>query len=119
VEVKAFTVFLDRNDFLVSVGLQDQLLKVAEGPSVRHFLADLDDSVPSMRSEGFLAILTLLVDNRKLDHHRLLEHTLACNLLLHRQLNPDSSGVLLGPDEGRVNEPNFFPDAPDLLQAQT
>mmetsp|Transcript_22929 Transcript_22929/g.54135 ORF Transcript_22929/g.54135 Transcript_22929/m.54135 type:complete len:372 (-) Transcript_22929:72-1187(-) len=115
-EVEALARLLQRCDLGVGVALEDELLQVAEGPSVWHLLPHLDDSVVSMGRERLLAIFTLLVDDLEFDNHCLLKDAGLRHLFLHGDLHSYPHGVLLGPDESSINKPDFFADASNLLQ---
>mmetsp|Transcript_100772 Transcript_100772/g.300575 ORF Transcript_100772/g.300575 Transcript_100772/m.300575 type:complete len:275 (-) Transcript_100772:344-1168(-) len=103
VEVQSLARLLERQDFVMRVTLENELLEVAERSSVRDLLPDLDNSIPRVRSEGLLAVLALLIDDLELHDHRLLQDAGGGDLLLHGDLYPNALGVLLRPDEGRIN----------------
>mmetsp|Transcript_49442 Transcript_49442/g.137446 ORF Transcript_49442/g.137446 Transcript_49442/m.137446 type:complete len:218 (+) Transcript_49442:1087-1740(+) len=117
VEVEAFACLLQRQDLIVRIILEDELLQVAESAPVRHLLPDLDDGVEGVRGEGPLALLALLVDHLELHDHRLLQNAGVGHLLLHCDLHPDALGVLLRPDEGGIHQPHFLAQATDALEA--
>jgi len=111
VKIQALPCLLQRNDLRVGVMFQDHLFQVAKCPSVRYFLSHLHHCVEKVRSERPLALLALLVHNCKLDNHGLLQNGRVGNLFLYCEFHPYSHGVLLCPDEGSVNKPNFFAKA--------
>lgn len=103
-EVQTVAALLDGDGVQVCVVAQNQLLQIQEGLLVGHLLSDLHTSSPGVGSEGFGTVGTLCGDHNVLDLEALLDDGLAHSLALDGDLDSDTSGVGLGPDEGGVHK---------------
>lgn len=74
VEVDAVFLLLNLENLIESAMLKNQLFDEEEGLFVFDVLSDLDDCAPGVRSELFLAVLTLCVGLNKLNNEGLLDH---------------------------------------------
>lgn len=67
-------------------------------------LSNLHNCSPRVRCELLLAVIALCVGFYELRHEGLLDFSLVIQLLLDGDFDFDSLGVLLCPDETRVND---------------
>lgn len=106
VEVNTLTkvLLLHVNNFLSSVVLQNELFKEQEGSLVLYILSDLHLTMPQVRGIGFLARIALKVLDYKFDNENLLQKSSTEDVLLNGQLDLESLGVSLSPDEVGVNK---------------
>jgi len=80
-EVQSIFNFFHRYGILLSTVLQDKLLEVQESSLVRHFLSDLDNSLPGILCGQLRAIRTLTILNKVLNLKGLLEYRIRQNLV--------------------------------------
>lgn len=102
VEIKSIVPFVNRDGFLFSVVLQDELFKEHESPLVGNLLPNLDLCNPDVRCEGLFAVFALLVYNYILNYKTLLKHSLVLNFFLHSNLDFEPLGMRLRPQEDGV-----------------
>lgn len=107
-EINPLINLLDPNSSRGCVVPENQLLEVKERPPVGNMLPELHRSNPLIRI-GLKprARLAEVVPNGVLDGVRLLEHSAVEDLGLNRELDFDTFGVGLGPDELGVLELDF------------
>lgn len=106
-EIDTVVNFLDVDCITVGTVLEDQLLEVEESTLVLDLLANLDDGAPCVVCETLLTIRALLVGLDELDLEGLLENGALEGFLLDGDLQLDTAGVRLGPDEGGVDDADF------------
>lgn len=107
VKVQAILGLLDVDGVLVSTVLEDELLKVEEGTLMRDLLPDLDHGLPSVGGHDLGAIFALHCADDVLNLKLLLKDGGGKNLLLDGQLDLDTPGVRLSPEESCVNQTNL------------
>lgn len=104
IETLAEVFLLDVDDLISNTGFEDHLLEEQESPLVINFLSDLNLRVPEMWRVCFLAITTLKVLDDEIDRECLLQQRAGQDFLLDSNLDLESFGMSLCPDEVGVDE---------------
>ena len=107
-EINPLMNLLDSYGTRSSIVPENQLFEIKERPPVRNMLPKLNRSNPLIRvSLKPRARLAEMVSNGILNEIRLLKTSSVKNLGLNSELEFDSLGVRLSPDELSVREPDF------------
>ena len=118
VKVNSSINLLDIKTLLVHFMLQNKLLQKQKCPLVRHFLTDLDLSLPFVRRVGLFARVALEVLDPKLNRKTTLQlKTILRNLPLNSDLDLNDFRVRLCPNKARVHQLHVLREALDLLEA--
>lgn len=106
-EIQSKRLVLYFNGGFVQLSFQKKLLESQERFFVHDFLSNLDESLPSMGRELLFAVVALSVDFLKLCLERLLNGDLLVDAFLHPDFYENPLGMLLGPDEIRLQKFQF------------
>lgn len=104
IETGLTELFLNVGTLFMCFMLEDQLLKEEESSLVVNSLPNLDLSHPQMGCPSFLTIWTLQVFHNEFDNKCLLQKSSSHNFLLNSQLDLESLGMLLRPNEACINQ---------------
>mmetsp|Transcript_12425 Transcript_12425/g.31512 ORF Transcript_12425/g.31512 Transcript_12425/m.31512 type:complete len:207 (-) Transcript_12425:253-873(-) len=114
IKVQAVCFFLNSDDFLVGIVLQDQLFQVEERTLVIHLLSGLANCNPGMLCLRFLALGTHVCVDDIFDYKSLLQDSATIYLFLHCQLHFQAPAMGLCPHKASINQLHFVQTSQSL-----